>query len=293
MHVFGQSQKGYFRLRIQRSEQGIEILFERTPSEGVGCSVPELKKQALMKNKDLLLLPISKEHSLSEIPQERLSLGIHKAQDWDLVCRRQEMQEILPVWLRLSSFIPKVEDPRRSEGTLLPLIECEEILKQDKKIEIIPALQRTFLVAFSNIMLPRLEDEQFQGIVFSDLKISPDLSPLLLLQRGGALIRSLFFQEESNTVSLLPHLPPQLFAGRYIGIKRKNGDLIDLEWSKKLLQRVIYRSTESQTLLLSLQKSIRRFRLRHNERSRGITVQHGDKITMQAGEKIFLDRFEK
>ncbi len=293
VHLFGQSVKGYFRLRILRTEKGIEILFERTPSEGIACSIPELKKQVRMQNKQQLLLSLDKEHPLPEAPQERLSLGMHKAQDWDLVCRRLEMTEVLPVWMRLAGFIPEIADDPRTDGTLQLLQQCEEILASDKKTEIIPALKRAFLAGFSGILVPRLEDDQFQGIVPTGLKIPTNLSPLLLLKRGKELIRSLFFQEKEGKISLLPHLPPELFAGRFTGIKRENGDQIDLEWSKKLLRRVIFRSAETQTLNLVLQKSIRRFRLRHDERKRGLTIQHGDQITLQAGEKVYLDRFEK
>ncbi len=39
---------------------------------------------------------------------ERLSFGVHKSQDWDLVLRRMDMKEILPILYHLSQKVPLV-----------------------------------------------------------------------------------------------------------------------------------------------------------------------------------------
>ena len=58
----------------------------------------------------------SHEHSF-HLPKniERLSFGVHKAQDWEMVLRRMDMKEILPVVYHLSQKVPKEEEAGRFE----------------------------------------------------------------------------------------------------------------------------------------------------------------------------------
>lgn len=297
VHLFGNSVKGYFRFSICKREAGIEIRSLRVPQEGVLFTIQETGvKQKLMRG-DLFLLKTDDKHLITAPFAERLSLGMHKAQDWDLIRRRQKLEEIAPLWLRLAGSLPEIKDQIKDrsglEGTLALLEETKEILNSGKKEKIIPSLQKAFLTGFSGILVPRLWDDEHQGILPASSKKASDLSPLVFLKRGAALIRSLFFEEGESSVSLLPHLPPEFSAGRFVSIKRSSGDVIDIEWSKKLLNRAIIRSAEDQELSIHLQKALKRFRLRHSERGKGVWVQNGEKIQLRAGERIFLDRFEK
>jgi hypothetical protein len=52
IHLFGHSVQGYFRLRISRSEKGLDLLFEKTPEEGLAYAFKE--KQQLATSKTLL-----------------------------------------------------------------------------------------------------------------------------------------------------------------------------------------------------------------------------------------------
>ncbi|MBI2743732.1 MAG: hypothetical protein HYX48_07445 [Chlamydiales bacterium] len=293
VYLFGESVKGYFRLSIQRVFAGIEIHFERIPGDVITCHSSDSRKAEQIKRGTLLLLPLDYEHPIVQLPQERLSLGTHKAQDWDLVSRRLDLQEIAPVWMRLGLALPEIKESKQTGGTLLLLDECQKILASGKREEIGASFQRAFLAGFSSVMLPRLQDDLHQGILPIEEKIPANVTPLQFLKKGALLIRSLFFQEEGSEISLLPHLPPEFFAGRFVGIRRANGDQIDFEWSKKLLHKVVFRSSQEQEITLNLQKPLRRFRLRHSERGRGETIAAGEKIRLRPHEKIFLDRFEK
>ncbi len=159
--------------------------------------------------------------------KERLSLGNSKAQDWDLVKRRQDLTEILPIWLRLASLQP--ETPYKpTAGTLI------ETCAHCDKTEVVPAFLNLFNAGFRGILSPRLFDDDYQGLA----PIAADLS---FFKESGRLIRALFLQETDDTISLLPKLPPEFHSGRFLT------ETIDIEWTKKLLRRAIIRPSSFAT----------------------------------------------
>lgn len=283
--VFGHTQEGYIRYLISREADGILIQFEKTPKEGVLCQF--LGKEWRIKPKDSLLLPLPLEHAQVEVGKERLSLGVDKKADWDLILRRSDLAEILPFWLRLDALLPAVSYKQSSFGTLALLQECRALK--------LPAFHKFFLAAFQGILVPHLLDEQHQGLgVASDGDIPVGLSSLAVIKESAPLIRSLFIQEqEEGSIAILKHLPKEFHSGRYTAFRTKKGDLIDIEWTKHLLRRLTFVSAQDQKLDLSLQKEIKRFRVRRSERGRGEIVKEGAPLALRAGEKILLDRFEK
>jgi hypothetical protein len=253
------------RYFIRKVENGVEICFKK-PSY------------------DRMFIPIVSQTAALQT-NEQLSLGMHKSQDWDLVKRRQDLKEIFPVWQRLSNFVPESK-----MGTFSLLDICRKKIDERAKLEIIPAFLNLFNASFEGILAPRLFDDQYQG--FSDSEdVSADLSPITLAKEGGALIRSLFFKEEDHILHLLPCLPPEFHAGRFINIRCINGDLIDIEWSKKLIRQVIILPAVSSVKKLVLQKSIKSFRLRHGPKEE--ISQVTATLYLKAGVVLYLDRFEK
>jgi hypothetical protein len=276
VRVFGKSQKGYFIILIEREDEGISLVFEKFPNK------PRKEKQ---------LIPLKSENSSLHLSKERLSLGIHKSQDWDLVTRRQLLEEILPFWLRLGMWIPQSQEATRKFGTFTILHECEELIAQKKREEIAFTLHKALLAGFHGILVPRLDDN-YEGIV-PPSQIPPYESPLPFVSKGAKIIRSLFFQETPGEILLLPFLPPEFHAGRFVHILCENGTEFDIEWSKKILRRVVIRPKVTEDISLSLQKAIRRFRVRTTLKERGTILEKGDKLSLQAGKTLFLDRFEK
>lgn len=257
VRVFGKALNGYYCVVIKRSEKGVAITPERgspLPPKILPCSSP-----------------------FAHPSTERLSLGSHKAQDWDLVKRRCDLTEVLPVLLRLNQFVPEVP-PISSVGTL-------RLLEGSDKLE------KTFLTAFHSILVPRLQDGDYQGIVPEE-KIPSDLSPLFIVKKSAQVIRSLFVQERQNQIALLPILPPEFHAGRLTGYVGR-GFSLDLEWSKKLLKKAIISASESFEFTFNLQRSIHRFRMRRSTTERGTILQRESPMTIKAGETLYFDRFEK
>ena len=196
-----------------------------------------------------------------EKPKERLSLGVHKALDWDLVKRRHSMAEILPIWHFLGQVTP--EKPSHREGTAALL---------DRSLE------HLFLAGFEGILSPRLIDTDEQGF---DLKQPEDSDPLVLLTEGARIIRNLFLQEREDVFHILPSLPKEFHCGRL------TTPSIDMEWSKHKLRKLIVRTSKQ----LLLPKEIKRFRLKRNHKDKGEWILRDEQLPL--GARLTLDRFER
>jgi len=200
--------------------------------------------------------------------QKRLSLGCHKKQDWELIQRRCDMAEIFPFWIRLAQIIPEMA---------LPMVPAAELLAQGK-------LDLTFQAAFEGILCPRLRDEKYLGII-PEIKVPTGASPLGIIHEGARQIERLFFYEEGETLYFLPNLPKEFHSGRFIRLTTEAGDLIDMEWSKKQLKKVVIQAASTRSLQLRLQSQIRRFRVQK-------VPHHRDQpIELEAGKTYHLDRF--
>lgn len=249
--VFGTAKEGYFRLRVD----GGRIQVEKGPLDDVQ-------------------IPILCEPNA---PFERLSLGSHKTQDWDSVQKRCDLKEILPILFCLGQKLPPIP-PQKLTGTAR-LLEFPE----DRK-ELAEALESFVKAAFTQILVPRLIDDQYQGLAPDEAAAG---NRFFLLQEGAKRIRALFFHQNERRLALLPNLPIPFDAGRMIGIKAPGIGEIDFEWSKKSLRRLILRASTSGEVLFDLQSAIKTFRVGKRRRQKA-----GEPLLIEAGKTYFLDRFE-
>jgi hypothetical protein len=247
--VYGKTEDGHRRICIEMQEDGITI--------DKKWVVPGTK-----------VAP----HGL-----ERLSLGVSKTLDWELVARRREMAEILPIWFRLGQMVA-------------PLVGTPSLLKSCDKLDVVKTYLKLFMTGFEGILSPRLSDTNHQGIVPEGLFSE---SPLVLLTEGAKNIRSLFFKETDKSWEFLPCLSPEFHAGRFIEVTTEAGDKIDFEWSKKLLQKVIIDSAREGEILICLPKPLKSCRLRRSLSEKGIRHVIEKPLILAPSQKLFLDRFEK
>jgi hypothetical protein len=263
VRVYGKAKEGFFRLRIQATDAGFDIVSEKGPCKTVH---------------------IAFETQFIHRPSfERLSLGNHKAQDWDLVQKRSDLREFLPVLFCLGQKIPFIP-PQKLCGTAR-LLE----LPSDRK-DLEAALEAFFKAAFTKILTPRLTDDQHHGFVPRE---AVQGNRFFLLQEGAKMIRSLFFKQEERRIALLPILPISLDCGRAIGLQAPGIGEIDFEWSKKTLRRAIIRASTSGEVLLELQKEIKTFRIRKSRREKGHRKKGSEPLLLEAGKTYLLDRFQK
>jgi hypothetical protein len=246
--VFGHTQDGYRKVSIQMKEEGIVV--GSTVLQGVREAIPP--------------------------SQERLSLGVDKKLDWELVYRRLNLCEIFPLWFRLGQMVP-------SEGEK---VGVAALIQEYDKNEVFSAYRKIFLAGFYGLLAPRLSDSDYQGIV-PDEKC--DGSPLFILSEGSRFIRRLFFDEWS----FLPNLPPQCHAGRFVHLQTKDGDIVDLEWSKKMVRRVVISPKESKVIVPKFQRFVKSFRLRRALKDRGDRQSVSSAVELFKGQVVYLDCFEK
>ena len=249
VHLFGRAKEGYFKSQIAAAEGGIEI------SGNVRKSIPA--------NISFFL------------PEqwERLSLGKHKAQDWDLVLRRFDLEEILPVLYGLGQKIPPVA-PQPLTGTA-------------RLLDLEAGFEPLCRAAFHQILVPRLTDDQRQGLCQDE---EGKGNPFFLLQESCSRIRALFFCQKGNRLRLLPNCP--FDAGRMTNVQAKGIGSLDLEWAKKRIRRAILRPLFSGEVFLDLQKEIKSFRVKTEGRGKGKRYLASDSLVVDSEKIYFLDQFQ-
>ncbi len=289
--VFGKTQKGYIRYHIAANQRGIWLELEKTPEEKLVCSLMT-EKMVLEKGRRVCL--VEQEVVSPHLVQERLSLGMHKAQDWDLVRRRLDLKEIFPHWLLMASFVPKVQVDPSCCGNYSLLNICKEKIQQKDKEGIVSAFQNLFLSAFKGVLVPRIWDFDYQGLILEPQTQEDSLCPLPVLTESSALIRSVFFQEGNREVHLLPCLPPEFHCGRMVGMQALPFATLDFEWTKKALKASIVHPLITGQIHLKLPKGIRSFRLRKEKSTAKIEVDSKGMaaLPLEANRTLRLDRFE-
>lgn len=293
VRVFGKTQRGYLRYLLQRHVDGVAVIAEKVPQGNLVCHLSQQEHPLMLQEKQRLLLPLSWTEAEVTPVHERLSLGMHKLQDWEGIIRRCDFKEIFPLWMWLGQNTPRQEVSSR-EGNFYLLEQCRTCIREGRTLEILSTFRSFFLASFEGMLVPRLFDEEYQGIM--PIKSTHALSPIALLTEGAKLIRSLFIQEEDASIEVLPSLPPDFHAGRLLGIYVRCGDRLDIEWTKKQLRRVILHPAADRPVHLKLPGSLKRCRVRHSLKDRGSkeTLKEGKLLLDgKAKQLLIVDRFEK
>ncbi len=222
----------------------------------------------------------------------RLSMGIHKKQEWERVKQYRELTEVLPLWFYLGQMTPCTEQSDSRYGSLLLLDECKHLVATKQRAELEIRLRHLFLAGFGGMFNPRIHDPEHQGIL-SDAPSEDPKAALLLLSQGAQFIRNLFLAQEEGQLSLLPCLLKSFYAGRFTDLTTQEGDRLDLEWSKGTLRRAILRPTADRTITLQWPKELRHCRVRSSVKDRGHLLKRGESLNLVSNHSLFLDRFEK
>lgn len=296
VRVFGMTQKGYVRYHIRSQEKGICLEFDKVPEGGIEYFCHQTQQKELILDKHAVLLNVGNNAEQRPVTKERLSLGIHKAQDWELMCRRCDLKEIFPIWLRAGQLTPPFLQAPIATGTLRLLMQCEQAIAQADSAAVLPLFLSLFRTAFSGMMTPRLQDEAFQGILPQET-IALDLFAVPILCMGAELIRSFFFKEESpQNWTFLPCLPSAFASGRFVGISTAFGETIALEWAKHRLRKVVIHTASARSVQLQFPRSISSVRLRTSRASQGKTLPLKEGmllLELKAQQVLLLDRFER
>ena len=301
IQVWGHAQQGYFRYSLyphlkSPSQAALFLHIEKSPSEGIYfneilCRTGDIlalsKNQVKKSESDAL--PAPSEH-LSVLFPERLSLGNHKAQDWTLVHRRQDLGEIMPIWLKLGESIPYALSSLQRLGTAALLETCHELILREDRLAVLQGFNNLFLVGFEGVLSPRLLDTQHQGFSLPPVMNTSDLSPLVLLYEGARLIRSLFVQSRDKEIVILPVLPVEFHCGRLLNVQCGDIATLDMEWSKKKIRRMIIQAKTEGECKFSF-KDVKSFRLKKHRHHPGSRIACGQLLSLEKNQVYFLDNF--
>lgn len=258
--IFGKAQEGFFRLRIAANDSGFTVV---------------QKKEPIHFPSDVKFFIRPKE--------ERLFLGSHKAQEWEMMVRRFDLREMLPLLFAIGQKIPPIPTQ--------PLTGCARLLELPKDRLQLPLALTSFLKAsFTQMFIPRLTDDQHQGLI-PDEPVSGNR--FFLIQEGAKMIRSLFFRQDERRLSFLPQLPVPFDQGKMAQISAPGIGEIDFDWSKKLLRQMVIRADTSGEVVFEFQKEIKSYRVRMQRQEKGYRFKSSDPLLLEKGSTYLIDRFEK
>ena len=304
LRVFGTSSDGYFRYSVRGIEngKGIEVTVEKSPLNGIlfhsqGLWVSHNPSSIPPGGKIYFAETEIEEATPFQIAGlERLSLGSHKLQDWELVRRRLSFTEIFPLWFRLGQMVPQ---PASNEltGTALLLNDCRQSISANAPEKILAEFKKLFLAGFEGVLSPQLVDTDYNGIKHhgNDFSEAPDeeATALTILTEGAHLIRSLFVRQENNIIHILPSIPPEFHCGRFLDVKCGNKGLLSLEWTKKSMRCMSFTAQEDQKIAFTFSNHEKKCRLRTSTKDKGIEYIPGVELNILAGQNYWFDNFQR
>lgn len=254
--VGGFTEGGYLRYEIRAGLSGFLLKILKQPDGFTYCHRNESS------------VPIAKPE------RERLSLGVAKAQDVEMIFRRQDIREIVPFLYYLAQSIPG-----DIKGCEIPQ-DCLDAQKN---------LCNMALIGFKSIFVPRIEDEQFVGALHPLMQ--QGMTPQSLLKNTFFYIRQLLFQEIRSGFSFLPLMPPQFHCGRLIGLQSQKGHYFSFEWTKKKMRRLICVPAEDDEASFHFSSNNDTFRM--EKKGEKIILGNGTRISLKKDIPLLLDNFQK
>lgn len=304
LRVFGNSSEGYFRysLRGMENGKGIVVLVKKTPPNGMLFHSQGLWAShhfsSIQAGEEIIFSEgVIKEAAVCKFAElERLSLGSHKLQDWELIHRRLDFREIFPIWFRLGQM---VSPPVSSEltGTALLLNDCRRSISADAPENILAEFKKLLIAGTVGGLSPRLVDTEYSGIKHHGNSFveapAGEASALIILTEGAHLIRSLFIRQEQNAIHVLPSVPPEFHCGRFLDVKCGDEGLLSIEWTKKSLRCMAFSAQKDQKLTFVFSNDETKCRLRTSTKDKGIVYAPGSELNILAGKNYWFDNFQR
>ncbi|MFA5250704.1 MAG: hypothetical protein WC371_04800 [Parachlamydiales bacterium] len=286
LEVQGFSLQGFFRYRLFVKDNKLQLLVLKAPQGEFFFQFQNEKKHLALREAFALPLDLEEVKESEKLP-EILCLGQNKHLDRELLKRRFDLRELLPLWFKLGQMTP--QRPLGNFGTLRLVDGLERAVSEKNKNEAKRFLELLLQAGFQELFIPRLFDPLHQGIVPLEKKASP-ASSAPLLSKGSELIRRLFFQEEAALFRILP--VSWFFSGRLVNLKTAWG-LLHLEWTKKLLKKMVLETKKSGSLQMVFSSQIVSFRLRSSLEEKGVVYESASAFELEEGKRYFFDHFQK
>lgn len=275
-------ESGVVHYDLLLNDKGLCVCLKRNTTKSASLKVGNKPFKKIKPSSVEHLLP-TKHVALDSL--EVLSFGSHKKQELEPLLRREDPKEILPLLFALGQMCPASDT--KSIGHLKRVKDAKVALKKNQHDQVLSIIKPLFASAFSGLFVPHLDDVFYWE---GGQAVDKGLSPFSLLKALYELIRSFIIESKNGSVSVLAHLPPELFCGRAISF-HVHGCIVDIEWTKKALRRMRIQAKENTSFCLNFQKSIQKCRLKVNNRS--ATFKSGEIITLEKSKTYYFDRFEK
>jgi hypothetical protein len=307
--VYGTTIEGYFRYRLFSYDNNIRMHFEKLWQPTIELAIKSRFKKEKISVKEKGFLDININHFTFAKGQEILSLGVNKTLDINLVQRRCDMKEILPLWLFIGSTMNFKEE--NHDGNMALLHDITKLIDNNQKHLLENSFMSAFKASFDGMFVPKLFDDKWLGILHQNSKVNPGLkaweyfilegvsskrinkkhNPFLILQEGSKLIRKMFFQQDKDSIYILPALPTAFTSGKFINIKCNNIGTLHLQWSKGIPFYMIFTANLDYDLKIVWPRGIKTLRLRGENMKKKISAL--DNIKVKQGKTYLFDRFQK
>ena len=277
-----QTKNGFLSYKIIKREEFL-IYFERVPSNKIELKFDKIRK---ISSKDEILLPINP--ICDKKPTEFLSFGIHKKPEIELIKRRENLLEILPLIFLYSQFFSDIKSACIRKKCIVRELTNKIINREKKDLEqsFLNVLNAHFFEAF----IPRVNDEDYQNIVpFVDEK---DANPLHILRKLFYIIKLILIEQKPDEIFILPCLLTSFHQGRALNIQTNIGSF-DIEWSKKLLKKLIFRPSKDVKIKLNFQSKLKTYRLKTHLKEKGKIFKNKEIIFFEKNKTYFFDKFQK
>jgi len=277
------AQNGYISYKILIREKILGLYFENLPNDQIDIKLEKTKKVNAKEKFELPIQVISENE-----PKEFLFLGIHKKQDIDLIKNRENLLEILPFLFLFSQFFEDIQSKCVRKNCIVKELILKIHKKEKKDLE--DQFLKVYKAHFFDAFIPRVNDEDFQNIIqYVDAK---DSNPLHILRKLFYVIKSTLVEANDKEATFLPALPVSVHSGKALNITFPIGSF-DIEWSKKLIKKLIFRSVKDVKLKFNFQSKIKTYRLKTSVKEKGKTFKNKDFLYFEKDKIYFFDKFQK
>ncbi|NGX34494.1 MAG: hypothetical protein K1060chlam1_00847 [Candidatus Anoxychlamydiales bacterium] len=278
------SEEGFLSYKIFNENNTCSIQFERLPLDEISVKIDKAKK---IKEKEILNLPIK--ISYTKKPEEFLFLGIHKKQDLALIHKRENLTEFLPFLFLYSQFFKDIQTKKCLRDNCL-VRDLAEKIQNKKRSEIEDQFIKVYKAHFFDCFIPRVNDEDFQNII--PIVVEKEAYPLHILRKLFYIIKSILINQKLDEISFLPSLPITFHSGKALNITLPIGSF-DIEWSKKLIKKLIFRPKKDVKLKFCFQSKINDYRLRRFLKEKGKFFKNKDFLSFEKNKTYYFDKFQK
>lgn len=272
----------FFRYVIRPALDGIYLVSQKQPLLlQIGSSI-----QTLPVNTPFVLEQSAQ--ISSALPLPFLSLGCNKSPSIDRMRENPTMEEILPLLYAQGVTVDGFRSILKSIGRESLLGRVVNAVESSRSQEVLQLMRQFWTVAIDGNCVPKRRDDQFFG--YNGPLLPDDLLLTEVLSLISCVIRSMFIQEKSDGIYLLPCLPKEFLSGRLIEESLQAGHRICFEWRRGVVRRILLDARIDDRIQLHTGASscfLRCCTLQHKKHEQNLA----NRIEIKAGYRYLLDNF--